>query len=443
MIMKIVSTYSVKIHKTHGAFRDTTEKYRQAVDFFIVVAINEWEKIAPIKSPQIRQREIELLTHRTEKNQTIAYNFDEKFPKFPSYLRRAAISEAIGKVSSYKSNFETWTKKPRGREPGLPKAGKIYPAMYRDNCFIRIGTYTAQLKVWIRNTWDWIEIELKKTDVKYILRNCQNRRECVPTLQKRGKNWFLDFAFEKKIKIEAKTINQQIAIGVDLGINNACACSAMLSDGTVIGRKIFSLPIEKDCLNHKLNKIKKAQQLGAKKMPRLWASAKGVNEAIARKTARFIADFAKVYNADVIVFEHLNLKGKKKGNKKQKLHHWKAQAVQKIVTDKAHLNRMIIRRVCAWKTSALAFDGSGKVERDENNYSLCTFKNGKHYHCDLSASYNIVARYFVREIIKSLPAKARLGIEAKVPQCTKRITCTLSTLLNLNAELSEYYRKVI
>lgn len=35
----------------------------------------------------------------------------------------------------------------------------------------------------------------------------------------------------------------------------------------------------------------------------------------------------------------------------------------------------------------------------------------------------------------SLPVKARLGIEAKVPQCTKRTTCTLSTLLSLNAEL--------
>ena len=66
---------------------------------------------------------------------------------------------------------------------------------------------------------------------------------------------------------------------------------------------------------------------------------------------------------------------------------------------------------------------------------MCTFETGKRYHCDLSASYNIGARYFIREILKSLPVKARLGIEAKVPQCTKRATCTLSTLLRLNAEL--------
>ena len=82
-----MSTYSVKILESHVTFRDTTEKYRQAVDYFINVAINEWEKISPIKSSQLRQREIELLTHQTEKNPNTKYKFDEQFNKFPSYLR--------------------------------------------------------------------------------------------------------------------------------------------------------------------------------------------------------------------------------------------------------------------------------------------------------------------------------------------------------------------
>ena len=111
------------------------------------------------------------------------------------------------------------------------------------------------------------------------------------------------------------------------------------------------------------------------------------------------------------------------------------QAVQQIVSCKAHREGIRVSRVCAWNTSSLAFDGSGKVCRDKDNYSMCTFTSGKRYNCDLSASYNIAARYFIRESIKTLPVKARLGIEAKVPQCTKRTTCTLSTLVSLNAEL--------
>ena len=90
-------------------------------------------------------------------------------------------------------------------------------------------------------------------------------------------------------------------------------------------------------------------------------------------------------------------------------------------------------------TSRLAFDGSGYVLRgkdaDLNNYSLCKFSNSKIYNCDLSASYNIGSRYFIREILKSLPVRERLELEAKVPQVSKRSTCTLSTLINLNAEL--------
>ncbi len=81
---------------------------------------------------------------------------------------------------------------------------------------------------------------------------------------------------------------------------------------------------------------------------------------------------------------------------------WRSQYVQSMVEHKAHRLRMRISRICAWETSRLAYDGS---------------------------------RYYIREILKSLPARERLVLEAKVPQVTKRSTCTLSTLINLNAEL--------
>jgi len=434
--MKIMSTYKVKIKETAEYFQNTAVIYRQAVDFLIDVVLQEWHKVVDISLALQQRQIIEHEIHLTKSYLNPHYNFDAKFPKFPSYLRRTAITEAIGKVSSYKGNYANWQLSKQGKPPGKPKAGYVYPAMYRDNCFVRTGTYTARIKVFTRNTWDWADVALKKTDVDYILRHCSSRRECVPTLQKRGKNWYLDFAFEEKVTLQTVPVDQQRIIGVDLGLNSACVCSAMQADGTIIGKKFLKLPRETDHLRHWLNKIKKAQQHGARKMPRLWARAKGINEDIARKTAQFIVDVATLYNADVIVFEHLDMKGKKKGSKKQRLHHWKALAIQKIVTHKAHRDGVIIRRVCAWNTSALAFDGSGRVKRGKDNYSLCEFKNGKHYNCDLSASYNIAARYFVRELLKSLPAKLRLGIEAKVPQCTKRTTCTLSTLLSLNAELA-------
>lgn len=213
----------------------------------------------------------------------------------------------------------------------------------------------------------------------------------------------------------------------------------MRSDGAVLGRHFCKLPKEYDSLAHAINRIKKAQQHGNRRMPRLWAKAKGINDSIAVRTAQFIIDIAVLYNVDVVVFEHLDHTGKKRGSKKQKLRMWRSQYVQSMVTDKAHRLGMRISHVCAWGTSRLAYDGSGTVLRGQKagfqSYSVCRFQNGKVYNCDLSASYNIGSRYFVREILKSLPARERLVLEAKVPQAAKRSTCTLSTLINLNAVL--------
>ena len=132
------------------------------------------------------------------------------------------------------------------------------------------------------------------------------------------------------------------------------------------------------------------------------------------------------------------MNSKVRGSKKQKLKLWRSQEVQSIVTNKAHRLGMRVSHICAWNTSRLAYDGSGFVLRGKfggfNTYELCKFQNGKTYNCDLSASYNIGARYFIREILKSLDENSRFLIEAKVPQCSKRSTCTFSTLVNLNAE---------
>ena len=436
--MKIFSTYSVKIKRYNHIFKNTVSVYRSAVDFLINVCLHNWDIISEYKG-QNKLTYIETLIHATKDNPNPTYDFDSKFYKMPSYMRRGAINEAIGKVSSYKSNLANWIADPVGKEPSYPKAGYVFPSMYRTGMYNQTGDYTAQIKVYVRNTWDWITVDLRKSDMDYIYRRCNSRKQCAPTLQKRGKEWFLDFPFEEKVKLTDADIFNQTVLAVDLGLNNAATISVMQSDGTILGRHFCKLPKEYDSLKHSINHIRKAQQHGNRKTPRLWARAKGVNDDIAVKTANFIVDTAVLYNADTIVFEHLDTAGKKRGSKKQRLHMWRSQYVLSMVADKAHRLGMRISHICAWGTSRLAFDGSGHVlrgrEADLKSYSVCKFQNGKVYNCDLSASYNIGARYYIREILKSLPERDRLVLEAKVPQATKRSTCTFSTLVNLNAEL--------
>ena len=164
------------------------------------------------------------------------------------------------------------------------------------------------------------------------------------------------------------------------------------------------------------------------------------NDDIAVKTAQFIVDTAVKYDVDCIVMEHLDLAGKKRGSKKQRLHLWRAKYVQTMVTDKAHRNMIRVARICAWNTSRLAFDGSGRVmrgkEADLPNYSLCRFPPGKQYNCDLNASYNIGSRYYIRELLKTLPVTAGQAVTANVPELAHRSQCTLSSLIKLNAVLA-------
>lgn len=442
--MKITTSYKVKIRHYSRIFRETVALYRAAVAFLAAVCFAEWDALSAIAGSKARLTYVEGLTHRTAGRPQVPYDFDGKFYKFPSYLRRSAINEAAGMVSSYKSNLAAWEAadpKSRGKRPRLGTASGSFPCMYRTEMYQETGDpCTARIKVFIRNTWDWLTVSLNKGDAGYITRRCASRRKLAPTLTKRGKEWFLVFPFTEETALSDTKATERTIAAVDLGLNNSACVCVMRPDGTVLGRHFLKLPVEYDCLKAATGRIKKAQQHGAGKTPRLWAIAKGINDGIAVKTAQFIIDTAVFYNCDAIVMEHLDLKGRKRGSKKQRLHLWKAMYVQDMVSVGAHRLGMRVSRVNAWGTSRLAFDGSGRTERGRDagleSYSLCRFKNGKVYNCDLNASYNIGARYYIREILAGLPERDRLRAEAKVPRCRKRSTCTLSDLISLNAALA-------
>ena len=82
---------------------------------------------------------------------------------------------------------------------------------------------------------------------------------------------------------------------------------------------------------------------------------------------------------------------------KQKISLWRYRDINKKVERIAHRNGIHYSTICAKNTSKLAYDGSGSTIRgnkiNKNTpYSICKFKSGKLYNCDLNASYNIGAR---------------------------------------------------
>lgn len=103
--MKIVSSYKVQVFCENSIFRDTVRLYRSALSFLIGVFYSEWPALQNIKNAKERFNAAEHLIHETKYN-SAKYDFDVRFHKMPSYLRRAAIQEALGCVSSYHSNYD-------------------------------------------------------------------------------------------------------------------------------------------------------------------------------------------------------------------------------------------------------------------------------------------------------------------------------------------------
>ena len=425
--MKITTSYKVKIKHFNGIFRDTLKVYNDAVFFFIKVILKEWKYISSLSNMKAITY-IESVTHKT-KTYIPKYNFDKLFYKMPTYLRRAAIMEALGMVSSYKSNHNNWLKNKKGKEPQIPKSGHLYPSLYSGNMFKFVNNYEAKIKVYRNNTWNWLSVTLNKLDMDYLYKKGDISS---PTLIKVGKQFFLRFSHTDKVTLTNKN---DIICAVDLGLNNACTIAIMRKDGTILSRDFLKLPSETDQLTHFCNLIKKAQQHGANKTPRLWAKVNGINKHISNETSLFIINAAMKYNASVIVFEHLDIHGKKRFLK-QRLHLWKYKEVLTVVESKAHRLGMRVSTINPNGTSKYAYDGSGPVIRNNKNHSICKFTNGKIYNCDLSAAYNTGARYYIRDILKSLDESSRLSIQTKVSECLNRNTCTLSTLISLNAVIA-------
>jgi len=159
------------------------------------------------------------------------------FTKCRHYICRASIAEAIGKVSSYKSNLANWELNHIGKKPVLNSCGYVYPSLYRMGMYHFTDNDSAQIKIYHNHTWEWLSVNLRKSDMDYIYRKCNNRKMCASTLQRRGKEWFLDFPFEENTKL---TDTNDFVVGVDLGLNSACTCCIMDSKGTIYGRRFLS-----------------------------------------------------------------------------------------------------------------------------------------------------------------------------------------------------------
>ena len=430
--MKIYKAAKLKILGSH-IIEPTIRIYREALSFVIDVCYKEKAGWLTLGGKD-RYNFVEKLIHTTSDNPNPKYaEFDKKFYKMPSYLRRSIVAEAIGIVISYLSSQDRYTdkktkalnegKKFTDKPPRLSLNHYSFPVLYKNGMFDSFNfNGTCRIKLFIDNDWKYVNISFDKRAL-YSSKTFRFDGYTMdsPSLVFKSKRFYLNVPFYKNVELSKE---QDIVVGVDLGITNSAVVSAVMKDGTVIDRLFINQPKEKDHLKYQLDRLNKANSMSGhkNKKPNIWRKINNLITAIAIQTANDIVDFAKKNNAKVIVFEHLHFK-KKKGDKKKKLRsksqYWTKSRIQEMVKNKAHSMGIRFSRVDARNTSALAFDGSGYVRRNTKG-DIATFTTGKIYHADLNASYNIAARYFLRELER-----------AKVPVRIDRTSQTLDTLINL------------
>ena len=445
--MSVVS-YNVEVinntNKLRHIVANTLALYNSALNYVCDVVLKHYDEINELNNLEGRMY-LEHLIHNT-KNNIAKYDFDSIYYKLPCYLLRDIESKAIGHIFSYKSNLDNYKKerynkisngkKFKKREPSLSKCN-LLPSFYKGNMYKMISDNKIALKIYEDNDWKYEEFKLKKNDLKYI--NKINGKRYNPEIKIIGKKIYIKFTFEiEDLKLQDKELNKRIICGVDLGVNNDATISIMNYEGTILGRHFINTN-NKDLMNHLLNKKRKIQRNSGnyKYLRNLHINNKinSINENIVNHTVNQIIKICLSYGVDVIVFENLRHKFKRaKRSFRARLHRWRKIAVYNKAYEMAHRNGIRVSTVNPNGTSKYAYDGSGLVERDNDNYSICKFVSGKTYNCDLSASYNIAARYYIRETLKPLDVNSRSELETKASLAlsgTKLTYNTFKVLLNV------------
>lgn len=446
--MSVVS-YNVEVinntNKLRHIVANTLALYNSALNYVCEIVLKHYDELKKLNNLEGRMY-LEHLIHNT-KNNIAKYDFDSIYYKLPCYLLRDIESKAIGHIFSYKSNLDNYKKerynkisngkKFKKREPSLSKCN-LLPSFYKGNMYKMISDNKIALKIYEDNDWKYEEFKLKKNDLKYI--NKINGKRYNPEIKIIGKKIYIKFTFEiEDVKLQNKELNKRIICGVDLGVNNDATISIMNYEGTILGRHFINTN-NKDLMNHLLNKKRKIQRNSGnyKYLRNLHINNKinSINENIVNHTANQIIKICLSYGVDVIVFENLRHKFKraKKRSFRARLHRWRKIAIYNKAYEMAHRNGIRVSTVNPNGTSRYAYDGSGEVERDNDNYSICKFVSGKIYNCDLSASYNIAARYYIRETLKPLDENSRSELETKASLAlsgTKLTYNTFKVLLNV------------
>ena len=399
----------IATQKQKELLQNTVSEFRRLVRCLVGVVNTHWSTIGLLDAKS-QIPAIEKLVHQTAKNPSPRYQyFNRRFYKFPSYYRRGAIQFAVGQVSSFNTRYREWQSGIRKRKqrasphvalpPRLNADCGTYPPLYKGQCIkFADDLNSAAIKVFTGSDWVWVTVGVSGHRERHL--NPSNVRKS-PYLIVNEKSCHLSVPFQIKIP---RLKDTESVLSVDLGINTTATVSVVNFDGTVSHREFIHPGRDIDRRDKRLKRISKKASLTGKLQKGfargLYRKAGNINREIGQKVSALLVKIAKQYGVKYIVFEHLKgwrpKGGKKRSTLKQRFHNWLHRRIVNLTEMKwSELGGRVVF-VNPRGTSSYAYDGSGKLKRSSQSYELVVFASGKQYNCDLSASYNIGARFILK-----------------------------------------------
>ena len=414
--------------------QNTVSEFRCLVRCLVSVVYTHWSTIGRLDA-KAQIPAVERLIHATAKNPDIKYKyFGSRFHKFPSYYRRGAIQFAVGQVSSFVTRYRKWQSGIRKRKdanpPRLNSGCGTYPPLYKNQC-IRFAddNNSAAIKVFTGSDWVWTAVGVTGHRQRHL--NPNNKRKSAYLIVN-GRGCHLSVPFQIKTP---KLEDFESVLAIDLGINTTATVSIVNFDGTVSHREFIHPGRDIDRRDSRLKRVSKKASLTGKLSKGfargLYRKAGNINREIGQKVSARLVKIAKQHGVKYIVFEHLKgwrpRGGKRSSTLRQRFHGWLHRRIVDLTQMKWSELGGQVKFVYARGTSSNAFDGSGKVKRSKTSYELAVFSSGKQYNCDLSASYNIGARF----IYKLCGGNSPEDLQGKSSCKSLRSSVTLSVLWRL------------
>jgi len=464
--LKVTNPNKGKLEK----LQKTKEEINSLLLFYIDIIADNME----VLDHDTPLRELERLTIRTKDNPDPPIPLDEKHIRPPSIIKRTVINHAIGKMKSYRSNYNNWLKNHKKEGEPKPPSPKMNPTFYNNDFeleFEDIQNQFIKLRVFNGEKWEKVnyptkltnqfnkmykdhlkhqEFEDKKKKLRYDLEkegfskkeidniirdsfgNNPYYKMCSPSLSYKKGDWYLCFPFDKKVNMKKlknylKEKPEPITMGIDLGLNHLAVIT--IKQGNKLLKTEFISGEKNNHLRYKaLQKITKKQRLsgkpvrGEKSNKNLWEYVSNLNEDTAHQISARIIKLAIEYDVEVVVFEHLKKFKQKKGVSKAKKmnlkrNYWLHGKIIKYTRYKAYHEKIYVTERSPFMTSQIHYKDDQVGERFSptgNGCSLVVFEDGKKLNADFNGSMNLHRKFF--KTFPSIDKKDVKRRKAKIAQ---------------------------